>query len=149
MKRLVIVALAAMFAAGLYAHAQSTASEEASVREALNHYLQGHATGKGDEFAKVFHPESKLFWIADGQLRTRTSAEYIAGASGKPAADEANRKRKITMVDIAGNAAMARVELDYPDVKFVDYMSMLKVDGRWQIVNKTFYADRRPARTEP
>jgi hypothetical protein len=148
MKRVVMVTLAVLLAAGFYVGAQQT-SEEAAVREALNHYLQGHATGKGEEHAKVFHPEAKLFWIADGQLRTRTSAEYIAGASGKPAADEAKRKRKITMVDIAGNAAIARVELDYPDVKFVDYMSMLKVDGRWQIVNKTFYADRRPARTEP
>jgi hypothetical protein len=149
MERLVVVALAAVLGAGIYVHGQSSASEDAAVREALNHYLQGHATGKGEEFTKAFHPESKLFWIADGQLRTRTSAEYIAGASGKPAADEAKRKRRIAMVDIAGNAAIARVELDYPDVKFVDYMSLLKVDGRWQIVNKTFHADRRPARTEP
>jgi hypothetical protein len=147
MNRVVVAALAAVLVAGIYAQAQSPASEEAAVREALNHYLQGHATGKGEEHAKVFHPESKLFWIADGQLRTRTSAEYIAGASGKPAADEAKRKRRIAMVDIAGNAAIARVELDYPDVKFVDYMSLLKVDGRWQIVNKTFYADRRSAAT--
>ena len=147
MKSVGAIALAAAFAAGLYVHAQSNASEEAAVREALSHYLQGHATGKGEEFSKAFHPESKLFWIADGGLKTRTSAEYIAGATGKPAPDEDKRRRKITMVDIAGNAAVARIELDYPDVKFTDYMSLLKIDGRWQIVNKIFYADRRPART--
>jgi hypothetical protein len=147
MKTFAAVALVLACATGIYVNAQSNTSEEAAVRAALDHYIQGHATGKGEEFSKVFHPESKLFWIADGQLRTRTSAEYIAGASGKPAADEDKRRRKITMVDVAGNAAVARIELDYPDVKFVDYMALLKIDGRRQIVNKTFYADRRPART--
>jgi hypothetical protein len=36
-----------------------------------------------------------------------------------------------------------KLTLDYPKVVFTDYMSMLKVDGRWVIVNKTFYAKQR------
>ncbi|HEV2666973.1 MAG TPA: nuclear transport factor 2 family protein [Blastocatellia bacterium] len=31
--------------------------------------------------------------------------------------------------------------LDYPTVKFTDYMALLKVDGEWKIINKTFYAE--------
>lgn len=75
-----------------------------------------------------------------GQFAQRTSAEYIAGASGKPAADEAARKRSIESIDISGNAAIAKVVLDYPQVRFTDYMSLLKVGDEWKIVNKTFYA---------
>ena len=37
---------------------------------------------------------------------------------------------------------MAKVELDYPGGGFIDYLSLLKIDGRWQIVNKIFH--RRP-----
>jgi hypothetical protein len=33
--------------------------------------------------------------------------------------------------------------LDYPQVKFTDYMSLLKIDGEWRIVNKTFYAEQK------
>ena len=36
-----------------------------------------------------------------------------------------------------------KLKLDYPKVVFTDYMSMLKVDGRWVIVNKTFHAKPR------
>ncbi|MGB7925880.1 MAG: nuclear transport factor 2 family protein [Pyrinomonadaceae bacterium] len=113
-------------------------AEEAAVRQTLDYYLQGHATGNGEFFKKAFHPEAKLFWIRDGQFSTRTSAEFIAGASGKPAADEAQRKRSIASVDITGNAAIAKIILDYPSGRFTDYMSLLKVDGEWKIVNKTF-----------
>ena len=118
-------------------------AEEAAVRAAIEHYFRGHATGDGAHFRKVFHPESKLFWIRDGQFASRTSEEYIAGAKGVPAPDEAQRKRTVEFVDVSGDAAIAKVRLVYPEVTFVDYMSLLKVDGEWKIVNKTFHADRR------
>ncbi len=38
---------------------------------------------------------------------------------------------------------MAKLVLDYPEVKFTDYMSLLKVDGEWKIVNKIFSVQRR------
>jgi Putative lumazine-binding len=119
-------------------------SEEAAIREAIQHYFQGHATGNGEHFRKAFHPEAKLFFIRDGKLTQWTSEEYIGRASGKPAADEAQRKRIIDSIDISGNAAIVKVTLDYPKVLFTDYMSMLKVDGQWKIINKTFYAKPRP-----
>ncbi|MBD0325397.1 MAG: nuclear transport factor 2 family protein [Pyrinomonadaceae bacterium] len=115
--------------------------DEAGVRQAIEYYFQGHATGNGENHKKAFHTEAKLFWIRDGQFAQRTSAEYIAGASGKPAADEAQRKRSIEMIDITGNAAVAKVVLDYPQVRFTDYMSLLKINGEWKIVNKTFVSE--------
>lgn len=115
--------------------------EDAAIRAAIEHYFRGHATGDGTHFRKVFHPESKLFWIRDGAFAQRTSDEYIAGAKGTPPADEAQRKRSIEWIDVSGNAAVAKVILDYPQTRFVDYMSMLKIDGEWKIVNKTFQAD--------
>ena len=118
--------------------AQEAADEEAAVRAALQHYLLGHETGDGAHHEMVFHPEAKLFWMRDDSLNTRTSADYIAGASGDPAADEDQRHREITMVDVTGDAAVAKVVLDYPNALFTDYVSLLKIDGEWKIVNKTF-----------
>lgn len=122
--------------------AQQTANnEEAAARVPLENYLKGHATGEGEYFKKAFHPEAKLFWYREGKLMTRTSTEYIAGATGKPAADEAQCKRWIESIKITGNAGIGVIVLDYPTTKFVDYMSLLKVDGEWKIINKTFYAE--------
>ncbi len=117
--------------------------EETNVRAAVRHYLRGHATGDGSHHERVFHPESKLNWMRDGELNQRSSADYIAGASGQPAADEAERQRYIAMVDLHGDAAIAKVVLDYPSVYIVDYFTLLKVDGRWQIMNKIFNVESR------
>lgn len=119
-------------------------SDKEAVMVPLENYLKGHATGDGEYFKKAFHTEGNMIWIRDGKYTTRSFAEYIAGASGKPPADEARRKRRIGTVEVVGNAAIATIILDYPAAKFTDYMSLLKINGEWKIVNKTFFAEQKP-----
>ena len=139
-----LLAVTLTAAAAVWWPTRAQDKDEAGVRQAIEYYFQGHATGNGEHHKKAFHPEAKLFWIRDGQFTQRTSAEYIAGASGKPAPDERERKRSITMIDITGNAAVAKVVLDYPQARFTDYMSLLKIEGEWKIVNKTFVVEPKP-----
>ena len=147
MKKLCLLLVIACTAAGLLRLAEDVSAardaEEAAVRAAIEHYFRGHSTGQGEHFRKVFHPDSKLYAVRDGKLWMLMSEEYAARAAGKPAADEAQRERWVESVDISGNAAVAKVILDYPQVRFTDYMSMLKIDGDWKIVNKTFSEERR------
>lgn len=119
----------------------SPADEEAGVRASLQHYLNGHATGDPEEFRKAFHPDARMTFVRDGKIMITPISDYIARASGKPAADEPQRSRRITSVEITGNAAVGRIELDYPTVFFVDYMSLLKENGRWVIIGKSFHAE--------
>ena len=149
MKKLVssiVITLLVVIGVAAWASAHAQNPEDTAIRQAIEHYFRGHATGQGEYFRKVFHPDSKLFAIRDGKYWQLTSEEYITRAPGKPQADEAQRKRQIESIDIAGNAAIVKIVLDYPQVKFTDYMSMLKIDGEWKIINKTFYAEPKPAK---
>jgi hypothetical protein len=135
---LAALALSLAFAAtsGL---AQTTPSEdEAGVRAALQHYLNGHATGDPEEFRKAFHPDARMTFVRDGKIVITPIGEYIGRATGKPAADEAKRARRITSIEVVGTAAAGRIELDYPTALLVDYMTLLKENGRWTIIAKSF-----------
>lgn len=124
-------------------------SEQAAVRVPLENYIQAHATGDPEFARKAFHTEGNMTFIRDGKFTSETFDSFIKRAfTGKPAADEEKRKagRRIEAVDINGNAAVAKIVLDYPAVKFVDYMTLLKINGEWKIVNKSFYAE--PKKTQ-
>ena len=121
--------------------AAAQTSEKDAARVPLENYIKGHATGDGEFMRKAFHTEGNLIFVRDGKFTTRSFAEYIAGFTGKPAADEANRKRSIESIDVSGNAAVGKIILDYPTTRFVDYMSLLKINGEWKIVTKIFYAE--------
>jgi hypothetical protein len=120
-------------------------TEEAGVRAALNAYLDGHRTGQADAFRRAFHPDARMLYAKDGQLVKTEIADYIARAPGKPAEDEDKRRRSIDSIDIVGDAAIAKITLNYPEVTFTDYMTLLKINNEWRIVSKVFSADRSKA----
>jgi hypothetical protein len=129
-----------VFTAACTAYAASDPERDA-VEATVRLYFQGHATGDGNYFRRAFHPDAYLFWVDQGKLAKKSSGDFAAGASGRPADDEARRVRKIAMIDISGNAAIAKVDLAYPTMHFVDYLSLLKIDGKWVIVDKIFYRE--------
>ncbi len=113
-------------------------SEEAGVRAAINQYFKGHATASGEEMRKAFLPTAHIEGNRQGKFTSWTVDEYVKNFSGKPAADEATRKRTIDRIDVAGTAAMARATLVHGQTTFVDYFVLLKVDGEWKIANKVY-----------
>ena len=143
--RLLFLAVVVLTVPAVSASAQTADAEAAAARVPLENYLRGHATGDPEFMRKAFHTEGSLIFIRDGKYTTRSFADYIAGMSGKPAPDEEKRKRWIESVDVAGNAAVGKIILDYPSGKFVDYMTLLKIGGEWKIINKSFHFEPKAA----
>ena len=131
-------------------HAASEAEAEAdAARIPLENYINAHATGNPDYVRKAFLPEAKIMAFRDGKLLNLSVEEFASRFGGKPAADESQRNRRIDSLNITGNAGVARIVLDYPETTLTDYMSLLKVNGEWKIVNKVFNAEpkAKPATT--
>jgi hypothetical protein len=137
MKRLLLFTLLVSVPAA--ALAQRGSADDAAIRKAIeDHYFKAQATGVGDHLKGTFVDEGRMMWVQDGQLRVRTSADFIGGFTGKPAADEAQRKRRVLMTDATGDVGVAKVELDFPDVRFIDYFTLARIGGAWKIINKTY-----------
>ena len=121
----------------------ATAAELALARKPLESYMQGHATGDPAHIRAAFLPTARIDGLRDGKPVSRTAEEFASGFSGKPADDEALRKRRIDKVELHGHAGMAQVTLDYPTITFTDYFVLLKVDGEWKIASKVYDAARK------
>jgi hypothetical protein len=135
------IALVTLFVPLFWASSPAAqATEDAAVRAAVNQYFRGHATGSGEEMRKAFLPSAHIEGIRDGKFVSWTVDDYVSRFTGKPAADEASRKRAIDSVNISGTAAMARATLVHGATTFVDYFVLLKVDGAWKIANKVYTA---------
>ncbi len=46
---------------------------------------------------------------------------------------------QIVAIDVTGTAATVKVKDLYHGLRFTDYLTLLKVDGNWMIVNKTWH----------
>jgi hypothetical protein len=85
-----------------------------------------------------------MYSVRDGALAQRRLDEWLTAiaerAPDPPKPDDV--RRRIVSVDVTGDAAMAKLELGYPEATVTDYMSLLKLNGEWVIVGKIF--DRQP-----
>ena len=113
-------------------------SDETAVRAAIHQYFKGHATGSADEMRKAFLPSAHIEGIRNETFTSWTAEEYSSRFSGKPAADEATRRRTVDRVDVSGDAAMVRATLVHGATTFTDYFVLLKSGGEWKIANKVY-----------
>ena len=135
--------LVASAAALLFAGAADLSArwaDEAAIRQTVQYYFDGGKNRDSVALRKAFHPDARMLFAKDGKLVVVPIGEYIARVAEnrlKPGEVDST-KRRVTSVDVAGDAAVARLELERPDALITDYMSLLKVDGRWMIVNKIY-----------
>jgi hypothetical protein len=134
-----IAASAALLAAGA-ADLSARWADEAAIRQTVQYYFDGGKNRDSLALRKAFHPEARMLFAREGKLVVVPIAEYITRVgSDRPKPGEVDSTgRRVISVDVVGDAAVAKLELKRPDAVLTDYMSLLKVDGRWVIVNKIF-----------
>ena len=138
MKRSFIAAAGAIVA--LSAFVSVNAARDAADREAVEKPLKMYFSGDPEQLKQAFHPGATMFFARNDSLIAVPIPEYIArvAASRAQGGPPPQRTERIAQVDITGTSAVARLELEYPQQKITDYMSLVKYGGEWRIVNKTF-----------
>jgi protease I len=141
---LLIAISAALLAAGA-ADLSARWADEAAIRQTVQYYFDGGKNRDSLTLRKAFHPEARMLFARDGKLVVVPIGEYITrvGSERLKPGQADSTERKVVSVDVAGDAAIAKLELKRPDGIVTDYMSLLKVDGRWRIVSKIFTRETR------
>ncbi len=136
---LLIAASAAFLAAGA-ADLSARWADEAAIRQTVQYYFDGGKNRDSLTLRKAFHPEARMLFAREGKLVVVPIGEYITRVGSEPFGhgEVDSTERKVVSVDVVGDAAIAQLELRRPNARLTDYMSLLKVEGRWLIVNKIF-----------
>jgi len=123
--------------------AAAQASDEPQVRETIEKYLHGLKFNDVESLKSAFHPDARLFFVKkDGSLGSLTQEQWYKGFATS-AGKEEEGTLSIVALDVTGNAASAKIREEYPKSVYTDYVSLLKLNSEWRIVNKIFVAERR------
>lgn len=118
-----------------------TSSIDVGIITLLDNYFELMHTQNMDLFDKVFHDTSSLFGVPDGAFNIRSKEVYRDAMLNRqsPAEKGEARRDEILFVDqLNDNLAVARVQLEMMGGVMQDYLSLLKIDGSWIIVAKTW-----------
>ena len=121
-----------------------SAQPDSAVRAVVNRYLHGLKFNDTVSLHAAFWPEARLFFVnRDGKLGELTQAKWY-GMFASSAGKEEQGDLRIASVDITKDAASVKVVEDYPGSRYTDYLNLLRINGRWWIVNKIYTAEQRP-----
>ena len=132
MKTIVISLFAIFFLTTLNAQ-----TELEKINKVLYDYIEGTANGEPERLHRAFDKDFNLYFVANDSLRIWSGKQYINNV--KPGR-KSNRIGRVVSIDYEGDAAMARIEILMPARKriYTDYMLLLKVQGDWKIIHKSF-----------
>lgn len=109
-------------------------------------YLDGLHEGDAGKLASAFHEGSHLYSMSDGGVADLPRDKWLEMVKSRPSAKSKGigRTDRIVSIDMSGpETAFVKVECSIHPRYFTDYLQLLKLDGGWRIVSKTFRADVR------
>jgi hypothetical protein len=121
-------------------------TDEAAIRVAAQTYLDGLYEGDADKLASVFHPTSALTWEENGVLTPLPRDQWLEAVRNRPSAKARGlpRQDEIIQIDQASpTMAFVKLKCAIPPRFFTDYLSFLKVEGKWQVAQKVFATEIR------
>ncbi|OOG15013.1 nuclear transport factor 2 family protein [Pseudomonas sp. C9] len=118
--------------------AQSLDREHISV--VVRNYVDGMVFADEVLLRHAFYPDCRIIGHYKGKLEWLSLNDFIGAIKDVgPAAKEVKPFWETLSVDITGDAAVVKVIDDYAGMRFTDYLSLLKINERWMIVNKLYY----------
>lgn len=121
--------------------------ERKTIEQTVQTYLDGLYEGDADKLAGVFHDTSALTSERDGKLAVMPREQFLKAVRERPSpkAQGLVRDDAILLVDQSGpTTAFVKVKCQIPPRYFTDYLSLLKVDGRWVVAQKVFATVVKP-----
>jgi hypothetical protein len=88
-----------------------------------------------------YNDKASMYGFLEGQLIEATPEPFFEDVASQPSLRDAGADYKATIesVHVTGNiASVVLRETGFGPFNFTDYFHLLKKDGKWQIVSKTF-----------
>ncbi len=111
-------------------------TEDELIKNTVYNYLDGITKGDTALLNKAFHPSAILRTVnnSSGKIQDFPVKTFIS----KTPAGGVKATTKLLSFSYAGISAQASVELGFEDFKYIDLLSLLKINDEWKIVCRVF-----------
>ena len=106
------------------------------IEKTINHYVDGMVSHNAKSLEKAFYPTATMKWNEDGKYTEVNAIKALSDYVNSN--DTVKTKTSLVAINIVGDAANAQLNLEYETFTFVDFMHLMKIDGEWKIISKTY-----------
>jgi hypothetical protein len=118
-----------------------------AVSAVMGDYFDGLHHSDTKRLSRVFHPDARYVCATGTPLLQLGMGAYFPIVDQRPSPASRNEKRndRIISISLAGPAtAFVHAECSIGPKFFTDFLTLIRVGDRWQIIAKVFHFDLRP-----
>ena len=91
----------------------------------------------------AFDPSARLIGYRGENFTVTPYEEWASGTAKGEKRDPGKFDNRLLDIEIKGYTALAKTELFWPGIYYFDYLTLIKMDGQWKIVHRTWYEEKR------
>ena len=110
--------------------------EKFLIQRTLNDYLQGRPVKDIERLRGAFHPDAYIRTVIEGKLVQWTLPQYLDLVAQ---ATVQECEPKLLSYTWDGDTGSAYVQLTFATFRFIDRFNLIKLDGKWLIMDKVSY----------
>lgn len=117
----------------------TSGSDEEQIKSVVRDYFEGVIYDQPERIKSAMHPKVHQAGHYHGEYEFFDRETFVASVKPEnPLAPGSPYDAEFEFVDVTGSAAVAKFRVVCFGENFTDYLSLIKNDGRWQIVMKIF-----------
>ena len=119
---------------------QTWAKGSTMIENVIQDYFQGYQQADISLIQNAFHPDTKLLSVSDEKIDVTEMKNWLKSLKERhESGDIRLGKLKIESIDVTDQAASVKLKIKFQEFEFTDYLSLLRLDGKWLIVGKIYH----------
>ena len=116
--------------------------EKEKIRKTVQLYFDGMIDRDKSKLDQAFLPLARLIGYRGDQLTITSYEEWSSGTANGDKREKSKYKNELVSIRIEGNIALAESELYWPGIYYYDFLTLIKIEGIWKIVHKSWTEKR-------
>lgn len=115
-------------------------NQHSEILGVLKNYFDGIHNGDVALLKTAFHPQATLFGDINGAFYCKTLDDYLLAVAERKSPNELGEsyQMKPLSIEVLDSIAFAKTHCVMLGFNYYDYLSLLRVEGRWFITGKLF-----------
>jgi hypothetical protein len=122
---------------------QTEEEEKAAIAKTIHLYFEGMMERDRSKLDQAFDPSTRLIGYRGAKFTVTPYEEWASGTAKGEKRNPADFKNTLIDIEIKGYTALAKTELFWPGIYYYDFLTLIKIDGHWKIVHKTWFEHKR------
>lgn len=111
-----------------------------TIEKVILDYFHGYQKADVVLIKNAFHPATRLLSVDQGKLDVTDMSTWLKSLEDRRLRGDIRiGKLKIESVNVTHDTAAVKLKIRFEKFEFTDYLSLLKIEGKWVIVGKIYH----------